>query len=183
MFGAGADVTGEGHRVPADVRRNLSVVRRHRVAIECLADVPGDVGRIGVVEQRGLVVDVADPGQPGHSGFAAARWRPWSTMPVSVRFAILSGRLDSIRNRDVRGQRVVRRSGQQRIVAVVPWRQHHLEVVIHVDHAGHRPRSVQLHRADLQAAPAWRQSDPPPWTSFPRKAEGRDAHRSRVGYG
>jgi len=85
VFGAGADVTGEGHRVTADVRRNLSVVRRHRVAIECLADVPGDVGRIGVVEHRDLVVDVQTPVSPVTADSAAARWRPWSTMPVSVR--------------------------------------------------------------------------------------------------
>jgi hypothetical protein len=54
--------------------------------------------------------------------------------------AVARGRLDAVGHGDVQRERVVRRRGQQGVVPVVLGREHDLEVVLHLLHAGDAPR-------------------------------------------
>src|SRR5579862_6521160 len=138
-FGPGTDVPAQRHGIAAGVHGDVAVVGDQRVAVQCVLHEPGDVDRVGVVADVNVVLDVADAGQPGDGPFGRLALPAVLHRAGQRQVAITRGRLDALRYRDVQRQRVVRRGGQYRVVAVVLVRQHDLQVIVHVPDAGHAP--------------------------------------------
>src|SRR2546430_1959547 len=136
-FGPGTDVPAQCHRVAAGVHGDVAVVVDQRIAVQCVLHQPGHVDRVGVVTDVDVVLDAADAGQPGDRPFGRL------TLPAVLhragqrQVAVTCGRLDAVRHRDVQRQRVVRRGGQYRVVAVVLVGQDDLQVIVDARDAGH----------------------------------------------
>jgi hypothetical protein len=140
VFGHGADMAGQRDDAVLGVRLHVAAVGEHRRALQCLLDVQVDIHRIDDVEDVDIVEDVADTGHPGHGRLGGSASRAVGHGPGQGDVAVLCDRLHAVRHGDVRGERVVRRGGQLHVIAVVAFRQHHLQVVVHVAHPGDSPR-------------------------------------------
>src|SRR5205823_245082 len=131
-----AHVAGQGHGVPAGIDDHVTVVGDERVAVQRVPHPDGDSYRVGIVPDLDLVVDVADPGQPGHNRFGGGALRPEGHRAGQRHVAVPGGRLDAVRNDDVHRQSIVRRGGEHRVIPVVDVRQQHLQMIVHIGHAG-----------------------------------------------
>src|SRR6476659_7678707 len=75
VFGPGADVTGQGHGVPAGIDEHVTVVGDERVAVQRVLHADSDSYRVGIVPDLDLVLDVADTAQPGDCRFGGGALR------------------------------------------------------------------------------------------------------------
>jgi hypothetical protein len=99
-----------------------------------------DIDRIDDVADVDVVRYVADTGQAGNGCFGGSALRAVGYGPGQGDVAVLCRRLHVVRHGDVLRERVVRRGGQLHVIAVVAFRKHHLQVVMHADHRGDPPR-------------------------------------------
>ncbi len=139
MLGPGGDVTGQRHRVPAGVHHDVAVVWNQCVAVQRVLDERSDVGRVGIGADLDFVPDVADTSQPGDRQFGSGALPTVLHGASQRQVAVAGGRLNPVRHGDIQRQRVLRRSGQHRVVTVVARWQHDFQVVVHVLHAGDAP--------------------------------------------
>jgi hypothetical protein len=140
VLGPGADVPAQRHRVAAGVDVDVAVVLDYRVPIQCVLHESGHVCWIGVGSDLDLVPDVADAGKPGNRLFGRLALPAELDQAGQDQVAVTRGGVHAFRDGDVQRQRIVRRGGQPRVVAVVGVRQHNLQVVVHALHAGDPPR-------------------------------------------
>src|SRR6185312_16860419 len=99
-----------------------AVVGDQCVAIQRVLHEQSDVGRVGVVADLDVVPDVADAGQPGDGQLGRGPLRAVFDGAGQLHVALVRGRLHPVRHGDVRRERVVRRRGQHRVIAVVARR-------------------------------------------------------------
>ena len=71
-------------------------------------------------------------------------WGAIRPTPVATRVA-----LDTGRHRDVSCERIVRRARQHGVVTDVAWRQHYLQVVVHIGHPRDAPGRLGRPRAGI----------------------------------
>src|SRR5208283_4943630 len=97
----GGDVPGKRHRVPPGVDRDVAVIGDHRIAVQRALDNLGDADRVCGVGDLDVVLDVADTGQPGNSHFSSGALWAVAHGAGELEVAVVSGRLDAVRHRDV----------------------------------------------------------------------------------
>src|SRR5690242_7049936 len=134
MLGPGTDVTGQGHRVPPGIHRDVAVVWDQRPPVQRVLHQDVHVPGVGVVADLDVIPDVADTGQRGDRELGGGALRAVFHGAGQRQVAVTGRRLDAGRYRDGQRQRVVRRGGQHRVVTGVTGRQLDFQVVVHVLH-------------------------------------------------
>src|SRR5262249_1926683 len=134
VLGPGTDVTGQRHRVPRGVHRDVAVAGDQRPPVQRVLDQEVHAGRVGVGGDGDVVFDVAHAGQPGDRRRGGSALRAVCHGAGQRQVALAGGRLDAAGGGDGDGrrQRGFGRGGRQRVRGVVTWWQRDLEVVVHV---------------------------------------------------
>src|SRR6516165_8262258 len=107
VFGPGADVPAQRHRVTGGVHGDVAVIGDQRVALQRALHQHGDVDRVGVVADLDVVLDVADAGQPGDRQFGRLALPAVLHHAGQRQVAVPRGRLHAVGDGDVQRQGVV----------------------------------------------------------------------------